>query len=271
MTTYLERYLAGEREAVWAELSALGGAIQEEPLASDALAVARETMRRARINVELLAQRLTALGYHFVSDVMPCPYVSPTDASLAKLRALQEQYGPLPLSLRTWYEVVGAVDFIGVYPRLSAYETPDARDIVSYLRQRGLNVRLAQPPSGTDAADADGDLMSDPLVIWPCDDPLVDELVEMGDAPHVEKATRYSLCLAPDALHKANVSGGDGPHVDFEQTGIDAGLRGDDWEGVPFITYLRTAFEWGGFPGLRHAKRPPRELLAGLCADLLPI
>jgi hypothetical protein len=272
VATYLERYFAGEREAVWAELSALGVAIQEEPLASDTLAVARETMRRVRVNVELLAQRLTALGYRFISDVMPRPHVPPTDASLAKLRTLQEQYGPLPLSLRTWYEVVGAVDFMGVYPQLSAYETPDPRDIASYLRQRGLNVRLAQPPSGADAgAEVDGDLVSDPLVIWPCDDPLVDELVEADDAPDAEETARYSLCLAPDALHKANVSGGDGPHIDFGQAGMDAPLRGDDWAGVPFITYLRTVFAWGGFPGLRHAARPPRDLLAGLCADLLPI
>jgi hypothetical protein len=43
MTTYLERYRNGEREQVWAELLALGAQVREEPLFSDALAIARET------------------------------------------------------------------------------------------------------------------------------------------------------------------------------------------------------------------------------------
>jgi hypothetical protein len=62
---YLERYLAGEYEQVWAELQALGAAIREEPLYSDALAVARETMRRVRENLEMLIPRLVAIGYQF--------------------------------------------------------------------------------------------------------------------------------------------------------------------------------------------------------------
>lgn len=71
--------------------------------------------------------------------------------------------------------------------------------------------------------------------------------------------------------HKANVSGGDGPHLDFGNASMDAPLRGDDWEGVSFNTYLRTVFAWGGFPGLRAAASPPRELLALLCEGLLEI
>jgi hypothetical protein len=63
--TYLERYLAGEYEQVWAELEALGAAVREEPLYSDALAVARETMRRVRENLETLIPRLVKAGYQF--------------------------------------------------------------------------------------------------------------------------------------------------------------------------------------------------------------
>lgn len=63
--TYVERYLAGEYEPVWAELQALGEAIREEPLYSDALAVARETMWRVRENLETLIPRLVAIGYQF--------------------------------------------------------------------------------------------------------------------------------------------------------------------------------------------------------------
>lgn len=266
MPTYLERYRAGERAAVWSELTALGPVIRDEPLFADAQAVARETMTRARANVELLVQRLTALGYRFIGDVLgpnPTPYAPPTAESIAALRDLERQYGILPLSIETWYEVVGAVDCIGVYPRLSTYEEVNLSDMLRwYAGQRGL-------PS---AGDPDAGIASDPLVIWPCIDVLVDELdVEPDDDPSGGPHPRYFLGFAPDALTKANVSGGDGPHIAFGTASMDAPLVGDDWEGVPFVTYLRTAFSWGGFPGLRDEISPPRELLSALCEGLLPL
>ena len=50
---------------MWADLVALGAAVREEPLYSDAWAVACETMRRVRKNIELLIPRLDALDYRF--------------------------------------------------------------------------------------------------------------------------------------------------------------------------------------------------------------
>jgi hypothetical protein len=61
----LRRYQSGEHEAVWSDMVALGAAVREAPHAEDAAAVARETMRRARHNVELIIRRLNALGYQF--------------------------------------------------------------------------------------------------------------------------------------------------------------------------------------------------------------
>ena len=63
--TLLRRYLAGEHEAVWAELTALGPSVRERRYFDDAWGVARETMRRARRNVELIIPRLDRLGYRF--------------------------------------------------------------------------------------------------------------------------------------------------------------------------------------------------------------
>lgn len=65
MASYLERYQRGEREQVWAELVALGDQVRSEPLHTDALAVARETMGRVRQNIEVLIPRLVAIGYQF--------------------------------------------------------------------------------------------------------------------------------------------------------------------------------------------------------------
>jgi hypothetical protein len=108
-------------------------------------------------------------------------------------------------------------------------------------------------------------------VVWPCIEALVDVLEEPPDQAGGEPHILNSLGFAPDALGKANVSGGDGPHLDFGDPRMDAPLGGDDWQGVPFVTYLRTVFAWGGFPGLRNAVHPPRELLGQLCDGLLPL
>src|SRR5258707_69394 len=281
MPTYLERYLAGEHEQVWAELSARGPAIRAEPLFAEAQAVARETMTRPRANVALLVQRLTSLGYRFIGDALgprPTPYAPPSGESLAALRALEHQCGPPPLSIETWYEVVGAVDLMGVYPRLSTFEGMGAEGYIDMLLG-GERIRIRSefpfyvqgaPPS-MEPFDPDAGIAADPLVVWPCIDALVDELELPPDEAGSGPCVQYSLGFAPDALHKANVSGGDGPPVAFGAASMAAPLRGDDWEGVPFVSYLRTAFAWGGFPGLREAVDPPRDLLATLREGLQPL
>jgi hypothetical protein len=277
MSTYLERYLASEREAVWAELMALGHGVREEPLFSDAQAVARETMRRARANVETLAARLAALGYRFASEALGPnhpPHVPPSPESLAGLRALEAEFGTLPMAIETWYEIVGAVDFIGVYPGLSAYDEVDPNNLLMSFQGQTVRVSMFPQPHIVGPASA-SDLQpnqnptADPLVVWPPIEALVDEAPDDGDAE--DEKPPYSLCIAPDALHKANVSGGDGPHIAFGDASMDAPMSGDDWDGVPFVSYLRIAFAWGGFPGLRDEANPPRDLLAQLCEGLLPL
>jgi hypothetical protein len=62
---WLERYQAGEHNAVWAEMTALGDDVRQPPHLDCAWAVAHETMRRARHNVELIISRLDGIGYQF--------------------------------------------------------------------------------------------------------------------------------------------------------------------------------------------------------------
>jgi hypothetical protein len=63
--TFFERYQAGDHITVWNDLMSLGEAVRHEFYANDAIAVAHETMRRARHNIETLIQRLDAMGYRF--------------------------------------------------------------------------------------------------------------------------------------------------------------------------------------------------------------
>lgn len=63
----LERYQAGEYEAVWADMMALGARVRQREYFDDAYAVARETMRRARFNVESIVRKLDKMEYSFFS------------------------------------------------------------------------------------------------------------------------------------------------------------------------------------------------------------
>lgn len=70
MPTFLERYLNGECAEVWADLIGLGGKVRRKSVLLDAEAVANETMRRARHNLEILIPRLAAVGYRFAAPAL---------------------------------------------------------------------------------------------------------------------------------------------------------------------------------------------------------
>jgi hypothetical protein len=315
--TYLDRYQAGEHVQVWTELVALGPAIREEPLLSDAQAVAQEMMRRADHNVGLIVQRLRELGYRFVSDLprqefnvakivqdtaaqakhqfgaeLPSSmfeeleqmqssmiqrfnamaeamqrniaqwqaqqgtpkhapqaadpvWHKPDDELREQLAELEERYGPIPLALRMWFEIVGEIDLCGVHPRLSCYVSRAPEE--------------QQGPS------------SDPLVIvcMTSADEL-DYLSAEEEGPFVP-----TFDLAPDACHKSNYSGGSPTGVQIPNAAFDAPLISDDqWNGMYLVEYLRLCFQWGGFPGLKDdpkAQAQAQAELALLTKDLLPI
>ena len=105
---------------------------------ADALAVARETMRRARHNIATLLPRLTEHGYRFgyawiledaLSDAderawaeAQPPVLSPPASDVtARIAELEVVAGVLPLSLRAFYEEVGGVNFVGDWPE-TAYD-----------------------------------------------------------------------------------------------------------------------------------------------------
>lgn len=67
MSSFYDRYQRGERIQVWSDLIALGEAVRQEPVYSDAVAVACETMTRSRQNVETLIARLDGIGYEFLT------------------------------------------------------------------------------------------------------------------------------------------------------------------------------------------------------------
>ena len=252
MTTYLERYQSGEYEQVWSELNALGEQVRQEKLLPDALAVARETMRRVKCNAEVIAVRLQSIGYRFGYEadeeednfVSPCSPPSPDAAE--QVAELEKLVGLLPLSLRAWYEVGGGVDFIGYHKLWPGI----------YL---------------------------DPLVIGPIEYALgecqdwQDQVSEDG----LDEVGPYEVDVAPDFYHKANESGGGPYQIELPNAAADALLL-YEWHDTHFVEYLRECFRWGGFPGfdISHPMNPnhlnadavmPPEHFALLTVDLLPI
>jgi hypothetical protein len=237
-----DRYLAGEHRQVWADLVALGEQALAPDCAADTLAVAYETMHRVEINVRLIAERLQALGYRFVwpgigrglfglgKGPAHAPHVPPgSDVHEAFAKLEEAAGGRLPLSLRVFYEVVGEVNFNGEHARL---------------------------------APADGPVTPDPLVVEG-----IEGAMDWLDGRDEDEPPQ--VAIAPDALHKANISGGAPYSVAVPAPVADAPLE-DEPHDVTFVEYLRIAIAWGGFPGWETAGREPpgelEELRQGLTA-----
>lgn len=121
--SYLEQYRDAGRfgDFVWTALYAQGQLEEGTPLWDDAYAVAREAMFRARQNVGIIIDFLKAQGYIFFGmppneDGNPGePWLPPGPGTSEQLQRLRALAGLLPLSLRTWWEVVGGVSLQGMF------------------------------------------------------------------------------------------------------------------------------------------------------------
>ena len=297
MASYLDRYQQGEREQVWQELTALGDQVYEERLYADAYAVATETMRRARQNIELLIARLRKLGYAFE---FPDDVFTPPEAELLEDMVLFEKVvGRVPLSVRAWVEQVGTVNFIGTYPRLSSYDSSppmmqmgnqsiriDSIDMDDMLEQ--LNAADAIPENvrnmfssffqNVDIRNAlkDASLSEEPFADEDQveSDPLCVDFSELSVDSYQEwqeynADIPFQVEISPDILHKANISGGDGYAIIMPQAVMDAPLLNTNWREFTFVEYLRFSFEWAGFPGLHEYDNADEKLLASLKEGLL--
>jgi hypothetical protein len=230
-----DRYAAGDHDAVWSELVALGDAVRRDPHAADALAVAYETMRRVDLNVRTLVERLHAVGYRFGPPVGAAgrvislfrrdrreqekAHVPPAPGARATRVRIEKRIGPLPLSIRAFFELVGSVDLTGRHPAL----TP------------GI-----------------GAVAEDPLVVHG-----VADAWEQVDGAEEEELDE--IIIAPDDLHKAGTSGGDPYAIAVPDPRADGELL-NERHGLLFVPYLRLCFGFGGFPGYEGQIDRPAEI-----------
>jgi hypothetical protein len=166
-----------------------------------------------------IARRLPALGYRFrrPSVAFPGPEAGTEDA----IARIEREVGPLPLALKTFWRLVGSVDLTAHYTTWRPAEYPWT---------------ACEYP--------------DPLVVYP-PSVAVAELDEfLGDREErMRSDAPYVVPVAPDDLHKDNVSGGMFYNLTVPAVAEDPPLN-DERHRTTFVGYLELTVRWGGFPGL---------------------
>ena len=161
-------------------------------------------------------------------------HVPPPPDIHQKLDQVEATIGPLPLALRCWYEIVGQVNLTGSHPDWD-FEFTDALVVEAPVEYLLLEHET-----------------------W-----LADQGTEWDRGPFV-------IDLAPDAHHKAGLTGGPPYAMALPDNGVDSLLL---WEPhlTTFVNYLRISFQFAGLPGWDRSgkRRPP--ILEDLAAALLPI
>jgi hypothetical protein len=233
---------------VWHELRQLGGAIRESEWAAEAQLVCDEMARRARHNVEVIVQRLVNDGYQFHTNddkqTPVTPHVPPTVTADADADWLEQLFGAIPMTLRSWIRIVGDVWLIGTHPQWSASARADPLVIeVEGSRYTGTSSMRAE---------VEGE-----WAWW-----------QQTYAQRTEAVGVFRLPLAPDLLTKANISGGR-PYGILLPDGCADGLFA--WKTtMPFVSYLNWAFSEGGFP-YPSGEPSPWQVRSRLAQGLLPL
>ena len=298
MISYYERYLDGEHAAVWEELSQLGEAVYTAPLHADALAVARETMRRVQAALVRLQHRLRALGYQFgvthldpvwcfwMEDELrpPPPYTPALADAQDKLAALEAAGGRLPLSLHAWYEHMESACFVGTF--VGTVADPPVEATTGTLAESGETGEsesdglLSQEPrtSSPRAAEAPALLRAlAPEVVqfirahsdrvdpfwWDWQLPSWHELLH-----HRTPGMALDIPFSPDAPVKGGKPGGIAYSFTASTPSMDGWVESERSR-QRFVPYLRHCLlEWGGFPGIGEYTDLPASVMAPLTAGL---
>lgn len=218
----------------WAYQLALSQELLDTTQRNESLTFARKVMAFARRNVELLIGRLQDSGYQFANP--EGPWCEPEDGLEGMIEELADRDVYFPIALQAWFIEVGCVDLSGTHP-----EWPRT----AYF---GL-------------LDDDPDCepwYTDPLFIWYDVKSLLSWL-QRNDSP---SRTRW-LELAPDAVTKANISGGGPVSVNCEKPSFDSVLVGQHGS-YTLLSYLRAAFDWSGFQGFEYMVDAPEKMLKDL-------
>lgn len=220
----LTRYINGEHENVWTELRARGELRDQGEAREEARDVAKETMRRARRNLELLIRRLRHEGWQFgdLADEAgywqsPPPLEPPPEPSGHAIRSLENVLGGrLPVALEAFYAECGGVNLVGFHP-----EWPETSR---------LDPLLILPAIGSFESEVTFQIKR-----WRSSEPAAGE--------------PFALDLSPSAFEKSNLSGGGPYYVEVPSLVCDPPVLGEPHK-LTLVEYLRHCIKHGGFAGL---------------------
>jgi hypothetical protein len=221
MSTFFERYVWGEYEAVWDDMQALGDKIYDDAYSQDVDQVVTETMCRVRKNFSILYAGLNRIGYQF--GIYPdgttkiygytTPITPPLPDILGRIAKYEQMEGiqSFPLSIKKFWEVVGDVDFCGRHSDLPRF--------------------------------------ADPIVVYPIQviNYCYTEWLEYHDENSGEEGG-FAFAISPDFYHKDNISGGEPYQLAVPNHSVDGVVLnlGTD---LTFVSYLRVCFDHIGFFG----------------------
>ena len=226
MGRWLDRYLDGDCLETWVNLYGYGKQCREDPEFEewdDVVAVVRETMRRARRNVERLVELLPPAGWQFRDPKNV--HVPPLEGIETDLDALEGEIGRLPLSLRFWLEEVGTVSLAGTHEHWG-------HGLLDYLQVETSVLVIRREHSEWLGATGRG---------W---------------------RLPFRISVAPDYLHKHGVGGGTSYSLTAPDDDLD-GFLWNEYHQTTFVNYLRIAFQWGGLLGWDRPDSPSEERYVG--------
>jgi hypothetical protein len=243
--TLLTRYQAGECEAVWKDLMALGPDVRKSKYQAPAEAVVKETMRRAKHNFELIENRLKSLEYEFFleGNVKDSPLWEEAMGRVPEIMPECENAGLLiPAALQAFFlEDLCAVSLLGTHPVLCPNGQAALADPVEFSPNPDFGAKLSE----WEDRDPD-DFDPDEFIVELCASPSAKEQLMDGSL-----GERYYGIQLPDGS-------------------ADAVLVGEP-EGRTLVEYLRWSFQWAGFPGWEKQKKRPERELTILREGLLPV
>jgi len=207
--SFIERYLKGDTERVYAEIYQLKEDAFDPLIFPDVNLVLQETFKRVAFNLGIIHEELIIAKYLFYQDTgydWQKPLLKPptdTDNLLLVLKSRVKNVGYIPLSLEYFYKMVGSCNLCWDYKKNSEI-----------------------PWEGAD----------------PLDIPPLKDLLEMV----YDEYDNDDILLSGDDLQKDNVSGGCYNLELVKSPAIDSVLFHSNWN-IPFIEYLRITFDNCGF------------------------
>jgi hypothetical protein len=232
---FWERYQAGEHVAVWKELIELDEGAFEEPIRSEAARVCEEIVRRARLNLRTLRDRLLGLVYEFAYPQAAVVEAGPGAA--AEVERAERELGNFPLIARVWYGSIASVDF-------------------RQAESQRVFRQAVQPPPGPDVYG----LGSHAVLVFQSLDRCREQLRAMAEED--ELARDPDATPDPDGPAGFLPLGGWASNCDpkgfpLPCRGVDAVIYHDGGGDTYFVDELRAAFRWGGFPFWQGSLKNP--------------